>query len=500
MKKLPIRLRLSLWYFLVFAAAALLLSLMSWWMLRHAIDVTIQQDLQERMDDIRTELHQLGPNATPSMMGNYFHSAYQYRDDGKWLEIETTDGVQPRLLYRSPRMETLPAVPSMPRPYPTHEMLLNLVQGPRTVRMLATQLQVDGRVFRVETGISMNKPEALLQSFGLDLLLLTPGVLLVAAFAGHFMSRKALAPVAIIALQARQITDRNLDSRLPVSDTSDEISHLSLTLNHMLARIDVAFTSIRDFTANASHELRTPLARLRTQVEVTLFRPRKADEYRVALEGVLNDAIEMSSMVENLLTLARAEAQSEVLRLVPVDLGQLLRDISEEWTSVAERLSIRFEAAGSSMSVSDPSLFVLGDRLALLRLLRILVDNACKFTPAGGFIHVTTTADEDGILLIVEDSGVGIAPEHQSRIFDRFYRVGGDTSRQGAGLGLSLAKWIAEQHKTAIALESRTGCGAKFSIRLVRGGEGSFNEQESATSSADAANAVAVPIAAWFPH
>jgi signal transduction histidine kinase len=318
----------------------------------------------------------------------------------------------------------------------------------------------------VQTGISLRKPHALLHNFGLGLLLLTPAVLIPAAIGGHVMSRKALTPVAAIAHEVRRITDRNLDRRLPVSETSDELSHLSITLNSMLERIDVAFRSVRDFTANASHEMRTPLARLRTETEIALFRPREAAEYRQALERVHLDAVDLSGTIENLLTLARAEAGNEVLRLGPVDLGALLQTACKEWGPVAEQLSIRLQIMAP---LGNRDLLVLGDRVSLQRLLRIWLDNACKFTPPGGSILVSATEDADTVSLAVEDSGIGIAPEHHGRIFDRFYRVNGDTSARahGAGLGLSLAAWIAEQHKTRITVYSAPGQGSRFQINLL---------------------------------
>jgi signal transduction histidine kinase len=294
------------------------------------------------------------------------------------------------------------------------------------------------------------------------------------------MSRKALAPVAVIAHEARRITDRNLDTRLPVSETNDELSHLSITLNHMLGRIDFAFRSVREFTANASHELRTPLARLRTQVEIALFRPRDPEEYRDVLDHVLQDAVEMSGLVENLLTLARAEAGSEVLRLAPVNLNSLLQDIAKEWNPVAERLSIDLRVLAAGHANDLLPLFVLGDRISLLRLLRIFLDNSCKFTPAGGFVIVNATCEEATVVLTVRDSGIGIADEHQTRVFERFYRVSGDTGRHtsGAGLGLSLAKWIAEQHHTTIMLASGLGQGTTFKVALTRLHESDLSQRQ----------------------
>lgn len=174
----------------------------------------------------------------------------------------------------------------------------------------------------------------------------------------------------------------------------------------------------------------------------------------------------MSSLVENLLTLARAEAGSEVLRLAPVDIGRLSQQAMREWAPIADGHSIHL-----SLAAADPAaepLMALGDRASLVRLLRILLDNACKFTPPGGSITMTAVRQGDAIVLQVEDSGIGIPVEHQEPIFERFYRVVGDSDRQasGAGLGLILAAWIAEQHKTRITVQSAAGHGSRFQIWL----------------------------------
>jgi heavy metal sensor kinase len=462
MRAFPIRLRLTSWYFVMFATAGILLSLTSWWMLRHALDATIGQDLQERVDDIRVQLSQIGSNSSPQGAQEKLSAIYQGRDDGKWLQIVDEEG---RVVFRSVRMVSLRDSLELPQPPPDNDVIADVRVETHAIRFLCVAVDVGGHIFRIETGISMTKPHALLRRFGLGLLLLTPLVVILSAAGGHFMSRKALAPVGLIAHEARRITDRNLKNRLPIPAGNDELSHLSITLNHMLTRIDTGFRSVREFTANASHELRTPLARLRAEIEIALLRTRGAAEYRQALERVHEDALDMSSLVDNLLTLARAEAGKETTELSAVDVESLIDASVKEWSPIAERLGIR-------LLVRTPQqkkhLLVVGDRLLLLRLLRIWLDNACKFTPVGGTVIFSASEDADEVLLAVEDTGIGIAAEHRTRVFERFYRVPSTSSHpsSGAGLGLSLAAWIAEQHDTRIVLESAPGRGSRFQVRL----------------------------------
>jgi heavy metal sensor kinase len=469
MRPFPIRVRLTVWYSVLFATAALLLSLSSWWMLRRTIDATIHQDFEERIDDIRAQLYQFSLQPSTELMQARFDAVYRFRDDGKWLQIRAADG---SWVYRSQRMTAADAPLPLPHFLAIGGNTSEFQQGTRYVRTFSSVVTIEGKAYAVELGASLNKQQLLLRQFGIELIILTPLVLFAAVVAGHNMSRKALQPVALIALEARRISDRNLDLRLPVPPTNDEISHLSTTLNNMLARIDAGYRSVRDFTANASHELRTPLARLRTEVEVALLRSRSCEEYTHTLLHVQESAEEMTRLTENLLTLARADADSAPLTLTPVNLGELVRAACAEWSGVADhlRLSIRTGTTAKGSESFDEPAFVLGDRSLLLRLLRILIDNACKFTPAGGNIVVGIEVGQSFVTLSVQDSGIGIAETERQRIFERFYRVNADQDRRrsGSGLGLSLASWIADQHQTAIHVESVLGSGSRFQLTLKR--------------------------------
>ena len=467
MRPLPIRKRLTGWYSLMFASAALLLSLTSWSMLRAAIDASLQQDLQERVDDVREQLNQLGAGVDPQESQRRFETIYKYRDDGKWLQIRDDQG---QFLYRSHRMIAAGRIPALPQSLPVAGSASTFRQGTHRVRTFSASIFLKNRRYSVETGVSMNKSDALLRRFEIGLLILTPGIVLAALVAGHLLSRKALAPVTQIANEARRITDRNLLVRLPIYETNDEIAHLSATLNDMLGRIDKGFRSVRDFTANASHELRTPLARIRAEAEIALLSTRSAEEYRDSLEHLQGTATDMGEMLESLLALARADAGYDPMRFSTVNLDDLIESSMQEWLPVANRLSIRLQSAvAHTDGICERPNLVLGDPMALKRLLRIWLDNACKFTPPGGAITIAAEPMAKAVALTVTDTGIGISLDQQQRVFERFYRVQRDTARlhPGAGLGLSLAAWIAEQHKATIVLDSDAGKGTRIGIQLA---------------------------------
>jgi heavy metal sensor kinase len=461
MRPLPIRLRLTLWYCAMFAAAAVLLSVSSWWMLRQSLMATEYHELQERAEDVQLLLNQLGPDATPEFLKQKFAEIYQVKDDGKYLQVLDQDG---NWLYRSKRMFDTGLRLAGPGDLPPQGTIVEFHRGTRFVMALGYPIRANGRAYSVQTGIALNKSMVLLSAFGMRLLLLTPAVLALAAIGGHFMSRKALAPVAAIATEARRINDRNLDVRLPITETQDEISHLSETLNQMLARVESGVRSIRDFTADAAHELRTPLALIRTEVEVALSRPRAAEEYREACEQVQMETVRMASLIDSLLILARADAGMEALRFELVDANRLAFEVGEKWQTAMRLAFLEF-----SVETASEPMFVRGDINALQRLLTILLDNAVRYTQPGGSVSLRVAREGSGVCLGIQDTGMGIAAEHQPRIFDRFYRV--DRTRggpyRGSGLGLALAKWIAEKHGTSISLESTVGVGSCFGFRLA---------------------------------
>jgi signal transduction histidine kinase len=456
----------------MFATAALLLSSTSWWMLRRTIDATTRQDLQERIDDIRMQLQQFGAPSGSLQTQQRFDTIYHYRDDGKWLQIRDQDG---HWVYRSSRMAALgDSLP--PSPALSKGSVVDFTQGTRHVCALISLVSIGGQNYTVETGASINKQQVLLNHFGLGLLFLTPAVLIAAILAGHIMSRKALTPVALIATEARRISEKNLDQRLPVSAAKDELSELSLTLNSMLARIDAGFRSVRDFTANASHELRTPLARLRTEIDIALLRPRSADEHTDTLHHLQETTIDMTTLIDTLLTLARAESGSDSLHLSAVNLELVIQRTLEDWYPITTHLGIDLRREGDD-SFGSPPLMVLADGPSLQRLLNIWLDNACKFTERGGRIAVITELRGDKVVLALQDTGIGIPLDQQRRVFERFYRIQRDRGKhqRGSGLGLSLAAWIAAEHNTEILLHSSPGKGARFQIALahVHSGPGS---------------------------
>jgi len=332
---------------------------------------------------------------------------------------------------------------------------------------------VNGHSFIVEMGVPADDVVETLHLFRYYLLMFAPLLLLAAAGGGYWLSRKALSPVDALVRTARQISGTNLNSRLQKLDTGDELQRLSDTLNEMLDRIESAFLRITQFTADASHELRTPVSLIRTEAELALRRSRAEAEYKESLRHILLEAERTTALIEQLLSLARADSGRESLHLQPVDLRQTLRRVVDGWQQVATIRNLQFSASvdGGGNSGADneaASLFVLGDETLLRRLSDILLDNAFKYTPAPGSVHLTLESKGTSAAIAVQDSGVGIGEQDHGKIFERFYRV--DKARThaegGSGLGLAIAQWIVTQHRGTITVESRSGHGSTFRVEL----------------------------------
>jgi heavy metal sensor kinase len=300
-----------------------------------------------------------------------------------------------------------------------------------------------------------------LQRFWVGLLASVPVLLLVSSAGGYWLSRQALKPVDKIAAAARSISIRNLSERLPVAQTGDELQRLAETCNDMLGRLESAVKRIEQFTADASHELRGPLSFTRTVAEVAMRNPRSDNESRQAFADIVEESAKASVLLDDMLTLARADAGTSHTALDPVNLAAVVEETCEMARPFADQRHLVL-----SVSIgAESSPRVLGDSAGLRRLLWILLDNALKYTDAPGRIEVTLNAAAGATTLQVRDSGIGIAALDLPHVFERFYRADPSRSQvEGSGLGLAIAKWIAEIHHAELSVDSNEHHGTVFRV------------------------------------
>jgi heavy metal sensor kinase len=289
-----------------------------------------------------------------------------------------------------------------------------------------------------------------------------PVALALAGGGGWLLTRVALRPVDRMTEQADAIGADRLGDRVSVPDAADELTRLARTLNGMLERIEHGVVTQRRFVADASHELRTPLAVMRAELEVALRNHDTAADAAEVLDSTAEEVARMSQIVDDLLTLAHRDENRLELMLEPVDLGKVA-------SGVAVQLRPLAEAASVQLGVEVPAgAVVLADRARLTQVVTNLVDNAVKYTGAGGSVRVRVWKADDGAGLAVADTGPGIAPEHLHRVFDRFYRLDPARSRArgGSGLGLAICRELVEAHGGRIWAESVEGAGSTFSLAL----------------------------------
>lgn len=291
-----------------------------------------------------------------------------------------------------------------------------------------------------------------------------PIALIVAGFAGMFMARRALRPVDEITRTVQAINATDMTRRIPAQPSPDEIGRLTETLNSMLDRLQAGFDKESRFTADASHELRTPLTAIKGQIGVALSRPRTPDEYQTTLNQIQHETDRLIRLANDLLFLTRLDAATPV-RETPesIDLSDLLGAVVDQLCIIAadKRITI-------TSDIPD-SLPIMGVTDHLIRLFLNLMDNAVKYTPIGGSIHVTAEQAKHEVCIMIRDTGKGIAPEHLPHVFERFYRAESDRKYSGGtGLGLAIAHQIVREHAGSIRVDSKVGAGTCITVCLPK--------------------------------
>lgn len=337
------------------------------------------------------------------------------------------------------------------------------------VRIYTIAYRENGQVYGfVQVGQSLKSAQDTLHRLLLVMLFIIPTTLLFASVGGLFLANRALSPIDRITRTAQRISAEALTQRLDLALPDDEVGRLARTFDAMLGRLDEAFERQRRFTADASHELRTPLAIMKGDIEVTLNRPRTVIEYQEALVDVQEEVDRLTRMVEDLLLLARSDSDTgqSLLRLETFDLADLLYGVIDQVRPIAD-------AKALTLALDAPNSIPLsGDSDKLVRLFLNLLDNAIKYSQYRGQVMVQACYQgyqaSQWIVVKVADNGPGIPAEQQAHIFERFYRA--DLSRTrangGAGLGLAIARWIAEAHGGRISVQSTPGEGSVFCVTL----------------------------------
>jgi two-component system, OmpR family, sensor kinase len=475
-----IRRRLTIWYTVALAATVLAFGTALYLERRQASVRELDQRLSLEADLAQRWLTQsykvlgrivttsnLNPSLDPAISA-YLDAARDYLivadTNGQVLALsDVTRSLNAAALERlSAPLDTLPLV--------RHSGVVSLGPPSGSVRYLLMPIDsagpgIGGLLVATPVRQASFGPTDLLQS----MLLIAPIILIGAVLVGYWLADTSLRPVQGIMDEVDAISDgTSLHRRLAVPLSGDEIARLAATVNGMLARLERSFASLHRFTADASHELKTPLQVLRAGVERALTHPGTPSEIIQSLDETLAQINQMTEMVENLLTLARADEGRAPLAVEESDLRELVADVAETAGMLGEDAGV---TAVHAMPTAPVRLAV--DRHRLREMLLNMVTNAIKYTPQGGTVGLTLEEDAEAVTITVQDSGIGIAAGDLPHIFERFWRADPARSRTGArpgtGLGLAITKWIAEAHGGSITVQSRPGRGSVFTVRLPKG-------------------------------
>ncbi len=288
-----------------------------------------------------------------------------------------------------------------------------------------------------------------------------PITLIIAGLGGTFMAIRALRPVDVITHTVKEINARDMTKRIAFKGSADELGRLTETLNSMLDRLQSGFEKERRFTADASHELRTPLTSIKGQISVTLSRKRTPAEYEATLHHIQHETDRLIRLANDLLFLTRLDGAPGLSLPEQIDLTDLLGAVVEQICVLAAEKQIILT---TDIPASVP---MIGITDHLIRLFLNLLDNAVKYTPAGGSITVSAVQSKTEVLIAIRDTGIGISAEHLPHLFERFYRAEADRKYSGgAGLGLSIAHQIVREHLGSLHVESTVGHGTTITVSL----------------------------------
>jgi heavy metal sensor kinase len=449
-----VRTRLTLWYvailagvLLIYGASTCAIVLLQ---LRSQVDHLATEDLETVEGFLR-----FGSDGKLGLRNDYHYHPNTTEVQQRFLEVRAEDGTP---LYKSEGLGER-VLGGKPEPREGVDFYsrrsIRLTDGTR-VRLISRRHVIDGHPLLIRVGFSEDPMWQRFWQLALGLLVGLPLALGLAGFGGYYLARRALSPVERMALRAREITAERMGARIDVENPHDELGLLAQAFNETLARLERSFELLKRFTADASHELRTPLTAIRSVGEIGIQQDGDREHYREVIGSMLEETERLSRLVENLLTISRADSGQIRLKQSTVALMPLVQGASS-------LLDVLAEEKGQTLSIDgDHSIHVEADGVILRQVVINLLDNAIKYSPQGGHISVRVVRSHPGSACVeVEDCGPGIPPEHRDKVFDRFYRIDEARSLEagGAGLGLALAKWGAEAHGGRLELDStKTGC------------------------------------------
>jgi len=489
-----LRARLTLWYTLVLGAPLVAFAAASFLVLDRALihraDAFIDETLGAFTTELASEQHEEATAARAiqsSLRDVQFREVrlVVYDASGALVASSHTDSLA-GYAFRHP-VDLVRVGTELRRRGVPERRFFTVGSGESAYRVVAEPATIYGARYLVASAYPLHGNTETMAAVGTAYAIAIPLLLLIAAVGGYFLASRSLAPVAMMSARAAEISSTNLNERLPVGSRRDELSALASVVNGLLERLEQAFAQQRRFMADASHELRTPVAVLRTEAEITLSRPSRPEpEYRESVAVMRDSARRLGRIVDDLFLLARADAGHLPLRREPLYLEDVVDNAARAVRALAHDRGVRIEVTPLEDSPFD------GDADLLGRLMLNLLDNAIKHSPAAGTVTLSLARVGREYWIGVADQGPGIPLDAQRQIFERFFRADKARSRDGtadtsgAGLGLAIARWIAEAHGGRLELVRSDASGSEFQLALPAPPDGRPAAPEAPTQTRDA--------------
>lgn len=388
-------------------------------------------------------------------------TVYLVADDEGRISLGSSDAALKELYDRRTILSELAQIEKTKEP-----VIKTLIGKDKVPYQIISTISTDtehNRNWYFAEGRSLAADRLIVRRFRRNFLIFLPLTLAVCALVGWYSAGAALSGLQSVERAAQAITGSNLGLQIPKRGANDELDRLIDSFNQMSGRLKASFEQIRQFSTDVSHELRTPLTAIQGQLEVALFTATRKEQLQEAVENALQDVERLSNLVRALLMLSQAESGQIPMNKGMVDLGALVEDLVDQFQIPAEANDLQL------IETHPGEVLCEVDRTQIERVVTNLLSNAIKYTPAGGWVRVTTEQASGSVRLVVEDSGVGIPKDHLPHIFDRFYRVPDPNPEKGLGLGLSFVAAIVKAHGGEIRVESEIGKGSRFEVLLPAG-------------------------------
>jgi two-component system heavy metal sensor histidine kinase CusS len=423
-----------------------------WIFVRHAFEED-NAVLADKISALRADLNKAGDAKALNEELKVLHGGERAT---YWVRVIDAGGVT---VAETPGMNALLPAGIFPKAPTQSSLVLSPTKyrtGAKLFSLAVTAGEAGGQLHTIQVAQDRSGDEEFMQEFGALLVVVLAFGVLASTVIALTVTRKGLRPVTEMTRSLKRIGPKRLHERIPPEGWPRELRPLAVAFDEMLDRLEDSFTRLSQFSADLAHELRTPIANIRGEGEVALTRARTPDEYREVIESSVGECERLSAIVDNLLFLARAEAAEGPVQRTHFNGRTAIEKIVAFYEPITEEHRTAITCAGEAEIHADPMLFG--------RAVSNLVENALRFTPAGGTIQISIAAGPAHSQISVKDSGCGIAPEHLPRVFDRFYRADSARSSQGSGLGLALVKSIMDLHGGAAVVESEIDRGTAVTL------------------------------------